>query len=62
MLEEKNTKIWLSILDMIKEYNYPGMGGGGGIPQIFRTWVQHMKKTWTQSDLRFCENEGFKKI
>ncbi len=22
------------------------------------TWVQHAKKNWTQSDIRFCENEG----
>ncbi len=26
--------------------------------QIFGTMVQHAKKTWTQSDKRFCENEG----
>ncbi len=26
--------------------------------QIFGTCVQHAKKTWTKSDIRFCENEG----
>ncbi len=26
--------------------------------QIFGMWVQHTKKTGTQSDIRFCENEG----
>ncbi len=33
--------------------------GGGVLHQIFGTQVQHMKKKWTQSDLRFCENERF---
>ncbi len=35
-----------------------GVGRGGVLHQIFGTWVQHAKKTWTQSDIRFCENEG----
>ncbi len=35
-----------------------GPRGGGVLNQIFGTWVQHAKKTWTQSDIRFCENEG----
>ncbi len=29
-------------------------GGRGVLYQI----VQHPKQTWTQSDIRFCENEG----
>ncbi len=36
----------------------PGGWGGGVLHQIFGTWVQHAKKTWTQSEIRFCENEG----
>ncbi len=28
------------------------------IHKIFGTWVQHAKQTWTQSDIRICENEG----
>ncbi len=28
------------------------------VHQIFGTCVQHAKKNWTQSDIRFCENEG----
>ncbi len=30
----------------------------GVLHQIFGAWVQHAKTTWTQSDIRFCENEG----
>ncbi len=37
---------------------YPGEGEGAVLHQIFGSWVQHAKKTWTQSDIRFCENEG----
>ncbi len=34
---------------------------GGVLQQIFSGWVhQHVKIIWTQSDLRFCENEGLK--
>ncbi len=36
-------------------------GGGGVLHQIFGSQVQHVKKNWTQSDLRFCENEGSKR-
>ncbi len=25
---------------------------------VIGTWVQHAKKTWTQSYIRFCENKG----
>ncbi len=38
--------------------------GGGGVVlhQIFGTCVHHANKNWTQSDLRFCENEGSKRF
>ncbi len=39
---------------------HPAGGGGGVILQIFSCQVQHVKKKWTQSDLRFCENDGSK--
>ncbi len=31
--------------------------GDSVLHQIFGTQVQHMNKNWTQSALRFCENE-----
>ncbi len=37
---------------------------GGGILHKnfgFSSGVQHMMKKWTQSDLRFCKNEGSKR-
>ncbi len=37
-------------------------GGEGVLHQIFDTRVQHTAKKWTQSDLRFCENEGSKRF
>ncbi len=36
--------------------------GGGELQQIFGSQVQHMRKNWTQSDVRFCENEGSKRF
>ncbi len=33
----------------------------GVLHQIFVRQVQHAKENWTQSDLRFCENEGSKR-
>ncbi len=33
-----------------------------GLHQIFSSQVQHAKKHWTQSDLRFCENKGQKDL
>ncbi len=45
-------------LKLTTVHSYPRGGGGGGVlHQSFGTWVQHAKKTWTQSDIRFCENE-----
>ncbi len=29
--------------------------------QIFGSWFQHAIQNWTQSDLRFCRNEGSKR-
>ncbi len=40
----------------------PGGGGAGVLHQIFSSQVRHVKKNWTQSDLRFCENVGQKDI
>ncbi len=37
-------------------------GGGGGLHQIFGTRVQHVIQIRTQSDLRFCENNGSKDL
>ncbi len=36
-------------------------GGRGVLHQIFCNWVQHAIKNWTQSDIRFCKNEGSKR-
>ncbi len=36
-------------------------GGGGGLNQIYGSWVQHVINYWSQSDLRFCKNEGSKR-
>ncbi len=37
--------------------------GGWVLHQIFGTQVQHSpKKNWSQSDLRFCENERPKRF
>ncbi len=30
-------------------------GGGEVLHQIFGSWVQHVNKNWTQSDVSFCE-------
>ncbi len=38
------------------------LGGGGELHQIFGTRVQHVIPIWTQSDLRFCENNGSKDL
>ncbi len=35
-----------------------GVGGGGVLHQMFGRGVQHGIKKWTQSDLKFCKNEG----
>ncbi len=46
---------------MLQTISYRGMarrGGGVVLHQIFGSWVQHAEKTWTQLDIRFCENEG----
>ncbi len=45
-------------LDEHRYVSGPGKFEPGGSHQIFGTWVQHPKQTWTQSDIRFCENEG----
>ncbi len=37
-------------------------GRGGVLHQIFSSRIQQMKKNWTQSDLKFCENEGSKRF
>ncbi len=34
------------------------VGGEGVLHKLFGTQVQHAKTNWTQSDLRFCENDG----
>ncbi len=36
--------------------------GGGVLHQIFGSWVQHATKIETQSDLRFCKNEGWNRF
>ncbi len=36
-------------------------GVGGVLHHIFGSRVQHMIKYFTESDLRFCENEGSKR-
>ncbi len=33
---------------------------GPGSSQIFSSWVQHVIKNWTQSDLRFSKKRGQK--
>ncbi len=33
-------------------------GVGGVLHQIFGREVRHMINKWTQSDLKFCKNEG----
>ncbi len=33
-------------------------GGEGVLDQIFGREVRHMIRKWTQSDLKFCKNEG----
>ncbi len=38
-----------------------GRGRGVVLHQIFSSQVQHAKINWTQSDLRFCENEESKR-
>ncbi len=38
-----------------------GGGWGGVLHQIFGNQVLHTIKNWTQSDLRFCKNEGSKR-
>ncbi len=40
----------------------PGGEGGGRIHQYFGSQVQHAQRNWTQSDLRFCENEVSKRF
>ncbi len=35
-----------------------GEEGGGGIQEIYSSQIQHKITNWTQSDLRFCKNEG----
>ncbi len=47
---------------MFLRHVYVPCGGGGVLHQIFDSQVQHMKLFWTQSDLRFCENEGSKRF
>ncbi len=37
------------------------MGGGGVLQHIFGRGVHHAIKNWTETDLRFCENEGSKR-
>ncbi len=37
-------------------------GRGGVLHQIFGTRVQHVIQIWTQSDLRFCDNNGSKDL
>ncbi len=41
--------------------NQPEVGGGGVLYQIVDGWVQHAMKTWTQSDLRLCQNDRSKR-
>ncbi len=36
--------------------------GGGGTSSNFRSTSSARQKNWTQSDLRFCENEGSKRF
>ncbi len=36
--------------------------GGGVLHQIFCSQVHHVKQNWTQSNLRFCKNEGSKRF
>ncbi len=38
------------------------MPGGEVLHQIFGTQVEHVIQIWTQSDLRFCENNGSKDL
>ncbi len=33
----------------------------GVLHQVFGNWVQHAIKDWTQSDLKYCINEGSKR-
>ncbi len=35
-----------------------GLGWGGVLHQMFGREVRHVIKKWTQSDLKFCKNEG----
>ncbi len=38
------------------------LGGGGVFHQIFGNRIQHVIQNWTQSDPRFCKNEGKKDL
>ncbi len=50
----------LNILSLIRALFVKGSIGPAG-EYFFGSWVQHVKKNWTQSNLRFCENEGSKR-
>ncbi len=45
----------------IQKWLETGVGGVGELHQIFSSRVQHAKINWTQSDLKFCKNEGSKR-
>ncbi len=38
----------------------PVWGRGGGLHQIFGRGIEYIMNKWTQSDVRFCKNEGQK--
>ncbi len=47
---------------MVEHYIRGVKSRRGVLHQIFGSRVQHAKTNWTQSDLRFCENEVSKRF
>ncbi len=52
---------WWWRQNLVREVVVGESRGGGVLHKYFGSWVQHADKIWTQSDLRFCENEGSKR-
>ncbi len=48
-----NTPVFLHVF-----YMHIIPGGGGNFTKYLETVCSMQTKNWTQSDLRFCENEG----
>ncbi len=58
-LQRKAILFFINNCEMFQSFNAT-IAQGGTSPNVWQPGSAYEKKCWTQSDLRFCENEGSK--